>query len=68
VMPPSTAVPADADKLTQHGMDSLMATHLSSILAERFDLNLSPAIAFEYPTLESLAARIVELTQRRHVA
>lgn len=68
LLPTSSAVLHDGDLLTAHGMDSLIATHLSCLLAESFDLSLSPTIAFDFPTLNALAARIVELTRARHVA
>ncbi len=61
VLPPSTQPIGDADLLTEHGMDSVTATQLSCMLAESFDLLLSPAIALEYPTLQSLSNRIVQL-------
>lgn len=61
VLPPSTQSIGDVDLLTEHGMDSVMATQLSCMLAESFDLILSPAIALEYPTVRSLSTRIVQL-------
>jgi len=68
LLPKSSADLQDGDLLTAHGMDSLIATQLSCLLAESFDLHLSPTIAFDFPTLDALEARISELTRARHVA
>ena len=68
LLPPSSSVLHDGDFLTQHGMDSLIATHLSCVLSETFALTLSPTIAFEFPTLDALAAQIVELARARQLA
>jgi acyl carrier protein len=52
----------DREFLMEYGMDSLMATHLSCLLTELYGLTLSPALVLEYPTVESLASRILQLT------
>jgi len=68
LLPPPYAALSGGDLLTQHGMDSLMATELSCVLSETFGLALPPTIAFDFPTLDALVARVVELARRRAAA
>lgn len=47
--------------LTTYGMDSIVATELSVRLSEEYDVRLSPTVAFDFPTLSALTARVVAL-------
>jgi acyl carrier protein len=51
--------------LTTLGMDSIMAAELSGLLADRFDLDLPATVAFEYPTVEALSARVLRLLREQ---
>ena len=46
--------------LFEMGMDSLMTVELKNRLQDQFELALPPTIGFEYPTIEALAAYLLE--------
>ena len=64
MLPESSSQIDPDDLLTQHGMDSIAATQLSWILSDTYGLALSPAVAFEFPTLRVLAAHVDALRRQ----
>ncbi|MEU5694766.1 acyl carrier protein [Actinosynnema sp. NPDC020468] len=60
--------PEDVDTsvaLTEYGLDSLTALALSADLEDRYDLELDPALAWDHPTIDALAAKLTELIGAR---
>merc|ERR1711964_883511 len=57
---------ADADDLSmdaalmETGMDSLSSVELATNVAKEFQMNLSPALMFDFPTVRALGDHIVE--------
>jgi acyl carrier protein len=46
--------------LAEYGLDSVAALSLCGDIEEDFDLVLEPTVAWDYPTIEALAAHILE--------
>jgi acyl carrier protein len=40
----------------EYGLDSVAAVELTEVLQTRLNLTLSPTLAYEYPTVEAIAA------------
>jgi acyl transferase domain-containing protein/acyl carrier protein len=54
--------PADLSpetELTEYGFDSITFTQFANALNDRFDLEVTPTLFFEYPTLEQLAGGLI---------
>lgn len=51
------------ESFSRHGLDSMGATRLLGELAEILGRPLSPVLAWQYPTIESLAAHLVAGTE-----
>lgn len=47
-------------ELTEYGFDSIGFTQFANRLNDRFDLELTPTLFFEYPTLDGLAGHLSE--------
>lgn len=47
-------------ELTEYGFDSIGFTQFANRLNDRFDLDLTPTLFFEYPTLDGLAGHLSE--------
>ncbi len=45
-------------ELAEYGFDSIGFTQFANVLNERFDLDLTPTVFFEHPTLEELAGHL----------
>jgi len=48
------------EELTEYGFDSIAFTQFSNRLSDRLNLDLTPTVFFEFPTLEGLAGHLVE--------
>jgi acyl carrier protein len=46
--------------LAEYGLDSVAALSLCGDIEEDFDLVLEPTVAWDYPTIEALAAHLLE--------
>ncbi|WP_372366348.1 aminotransferase class III-fold pyridoxal phosphate-dependent enzyme [Candidatus Uabimicrobium sp. HlEnr_7] len=46
-------------ELSEYGFDSITFTEFANQLNERYDLNLTPAIFFEYPTIDELTNYLI---------
>ncbi|MFF1871321.1 acyl carrier protein [Kitasatospora herbaricolor] len=46
--------------LAEYGLDSVAALSLCGDVEEDFDLVLEPTVAWDYPTVEALAAHLME--------
>lgn len=44
------------ESFAYYGLDSIRAVQLSNSLSEQFDLEISPTVAYEYPSIETLSA------------
>lgn len=53
---------------SSYGFDSLKAVNLIGALSERLDRDLSPTLAWDYPTIERLAQHLGGKTQSEHAA
>jgi acyl carrier protein len=53
--------PGDAALLTTLGMDSIRATEIACLLSDSFDLALPATIAFDYPSVDAMTRRVIEL-------
>src|SRR6202023_2741875 len=57
--------PAEIDTslpFAHYGLDSVRAVRLTATLAERLGRELSPTVAYEYPTIDALCAHLTEDT------
>lgn len=52
-------------KFTRLGLDSAMTVYLLMELEDRLDLELSPETFYDYPTVDALAAHLVEMIAAR---
>lgn len=52
-------VPLD-DEMGAYGLDSITLTELSNRVAENLDIQLTPTVFFEYPTLEAFAQYLLD--------
>ncbi|WP_346900166.1 amino acid adenylation domain-containing protein [uncultured Roseibium sp.] len=55
-------------ELTEYGFDSIGFTQFANRLNDRFDLELTPTLFFEYPTLDGLAGHLSEEETRAMAA
>ena len=59
-MPHSTVLTPSLDSFLQAGLDSLGAVELRNAVATTFELQVPATLAFDYPTISSMAAYVAE--------